>query len=228
MASIPMPKKKSIEFFEANQPITELVTKFGGQPVWLEKPEWPLSRATGEPMRFIGQIALEPEIFGNIPARMAYLFMSDEPDETWSADSGENALIIQPGVTEIKTEPLSKGPTFYRMVKKFFGAMNVPKTQEFGVRLTAGDDPEFVDEGSRFEFSDEEDEALTKALDGNKVGGVPGFLQGDEFPEGGPWKLVLQLSSTKVPFHVNFGDAGIGYAFISEDGKRGRFLWQCC
>src|SRR5690349_5931465 len=118
-----MPKKKSIEFFEAKRPITELRTKFGGQPVWLEKPEWPLSKKLGEPMRFIGQIALEPELFGDIPGRMAYLFMTDDPDvdNTWSADEGENALIIQPGVPENKTEPLTKGPTFYRMAKKMFG-----------------------------------------------------------------------------------------------------------
>jgi len=224
-----MPKKKSIEFFEVKHPITEMVTKFGGQPVWLEKPEWPLSRANSEPMRFIGQIALEPEIFGNIAGRMAYLFMTDPPvNETWSAEGGENALIVQPGITEIKTEPLSKRPTFYRMVKKFFGAVTVPETLEFSVHLAPGDDPAWMDEASRCKLSDQQIDALTTSLSGNKIGGVPGFLQGDEFPKDGPWQLVLQLDSANVPFHVNFGDAGIGYAFISADGKRGRFLWQCC
>jgi uncharacterized protein YwqG len=225
-----MPKKKSIEFYPAKEPIEGFVTKFGGQPNWLEKPEWPLSKKLGEPMRFIGQIALESELFGNIPGRMAYLFMTDDPDvdSTWSADGGENALIIQPGTTEIKTAPLTKGPTFYHMEKKLFGAITLPKTDEFRVQVTPGEDPEFIDEASRIQLSDEQDDALTRALDGNKIGGVPGFLQSDEFPEDGPWNLVLQLDSTKVPFYVNFGDAGIGYAFISEDGKRGRFLWQCC
>ena len=36
------------------------VTKFGGQPCLAESPQWPLSRATGQPMRFIAQVALEP------------------------------------------------------------------------------------------------------------------------------------------------------------------------
>jgi uncharacterized protein YwqG len=225
-----MPRKKSIEFFEAGKPITELVTKFGGQPVWLEKPEWPISRKTGDPMNFIGQIALDPEVFGDIPARMAYLFMTDDPDvdNTYSPVEGENALIIQPGINEIKTQPLTKGPTFYRMVKKMFGAFTLPETLEFGTRLTAGEDAEWMDETSRFKLPDEQADALMESLGGNKIGGTPGFLQGDEFPEGGPWQLVLQLDSASVPFHVNFGDAGIGYAFISKDGKRGRFLWQCC
>jgi|SRR5882724_139364 len=225
-----MPKKKSIEFFPVKKPITAPVTKFGGQPNWLEKPEWPLSKANGEPMRFIGQIALEPELFGNIPGRMAYLFITDDPDvdDTWSPEGGENALIIQPGITEIKTEPLSKGPTFYRMVKKLFGAFTLPETLEFGARLSLGDDPEWTDDADKAKLPEDAMEALNKSLAGNKIGGVPGFLQGDEFPDGGPWKLVLQLDSANVPFDVNFGDAGIGYAFISEDGKRGRFLWQCC
>jgi len=59
-----------------------------------------------------------------------------------------------------------------------------------------------------------------KVLDGNKFGGTPIFLQGDEFPNGGPWNRLLQLDSTKVPFSINFGDAGNGYAFISKDVKK--------
>ena len=64
-------------------------------------------------------------------------------------------------------------------------------------------------------------------LKGNKLGGTPGFIQFPEFPKGGSWRLLLQLDSTTVPFFVNFGDGGVGYAFISEDGRRGKFLWQC-
>ncbi|WIG60712.1 MAG: hypothetical protein OJF49_003460 [Ktedonobacterales bacterium] len=30
-----------------------------------------------------------------------------------------------------------------------------------------------------------------------------------------------------MPLALLFGDGGIGYAFISEDGEQGRFLWQC-
>jgi hypothetical protein len=31
-----------------------------------------------------------------------------------------------------------------------------------------------------------------------------------------------------VPFYIDFGDDGVGYAFISKDGHRAKFLWQCC
>jgi hypothetical protein len=30
-----------------------------------------------------------------------------------------------------------------------------------------------------------------------------------------------------VPFYINFGDAGVGYAFLDASGSRARFLWQC-
>ncbi|AQY20463.1 hypothetical protein T261_05774 [Streptomyces lydicus] len=53
----------------------------------------------------------------------------------------------------------------------------------------------------------------------------PQWLQGEEEPGEG-WRLVVQLTDGE-PFFLNFGDAGIGYAFLSPDGKEGRFLWQC-
>ncbi|MFP3987980.1 hypothetical protein U9R90_10830 [Streptomyces sp. E11-3] len=55
----------------------------------------------------------------------------------------------------------------------------------------------------------------------------PRWLQGDETPDDG-WDLVAQLDSGDLPFFVNFGDAGVGYAFVSPDGREGCFLWQCC
>lgn len=94
-----MKKKYRINFRETKTPITEPVTKFGGQPVWIEKPEWAVSRSTGKPMMFICQIELEQEIFGQIAGKMAYIFMTDEDDHTegtWEAKGGENAVIIQP------------------------------------------------------------------------------------------------------------------------------------
>jgi carbamoyl-phosphate synthase large subunit len=75
---------------EADAPIREPVTKFGGQPVWIEGPDWPLSRQTGRPMRFIFQVALEPRLFGTIPARMAYLFRRMRR-RSWTAPTNRTA-----------------------------------------------------------------------------------------------------------------------------------------
>ncbi|GLZ33279.1 hypothetical protein Lesp02_54670 [Lentzea sp. NBRC 105346] len=61
---------------------------------------------------------------------------------------------------------------------------------------------------------------------GSRVGGSPSWLQNPEVPYGAS-EFIAQLDSCDLPFEINFGDAGIGYAFVSPSGE-GRFLWQCC
>jgi hypothetical protein len=172
-------------------------------------------------MRFICQIALDPEIFGETAGGMAYLFMTDGDefvDGTYEPDGGENAVIIQPNDTNTATSPHATGPSIYSMEEKDGYDLLQPVPCEFAVTLTPGADPE-----PGFEQDDD-----GKGFEEAKVGGTPIFLQGEEYPAGGPWRLLLQLDSATAPFYVNFGDAGVGYAFISEDGRRGKFLWQCC
>jgi uncharacterized protein YwqG len=215
--------KAVIAFHEAETPIREAVTKFGGQPAWIEEPRWPVSRETGRPMRFMGQVALDPRLFGSMPARMAYLFMTDEEefvDGTYEPDGGENAIVLQPGEFAGPAMAMAQGPTLYRMVESPGSDRLVPEPCEFAATLAYGEDPELQTAES------EEDEEL----DGyeNKVGGTPTFLQGEEYPQGGPWRLLLQLDSGSVPFYVNFGDVGVGYAFIAQDGTTAKFMWQCC
>jgi uncharacterized protein YwqG len=230
MGNLYMVKKESIEFVESHKPISGLVTKFGGQPVWVSQPQWPLSKSTGKPMRFICQIAINSELFEPVAAQMAYLFMTDGEeyvDGTWEADGGENAVILQPGQTNVKTEPLAEGPTLYRMLKKPFNNLLVPESCEFSVTLNSIEDPDFVEETERAKWNEATWKVYASKLDGNKVGGSPLFIQNTEFPGTGRWRLLLQLDSSKVPFHLNFGDAGVGYLFLSEDGQVAKFLWQC-
>jgi hypothetical protein len=49
---------------------------------------------------------------------------------------------------------------------------------------------------------------------------------GRRVPFKGNCRLLLQLDSCSVPFDVNFGDAGVGYAFLNEVGDQAKFLWQ--
>jgi hypothetical protein len=99
-------RRFNIDFTPAAAPILQPVTKFGGQPTWLRDPEWPLSRSTGRPMRFIGQILLGDAGLGQQADRIAYLFMTDSIEygsgspEVYNQHDpvmGENAVIIQPG-----------------------------------------------------------------------------------------------------------------------------------
>jgi uncharacterized protein YwqG len=229
-----MAPRASIEFVETASPIREPVTKFGGQPVWLAEPQWPLSRQTGQPMRFIGQIALDADLFGDTPGRMAYLFMTELDDDanfvegTWEADGGENAVIVQPGEPLVPVENRAEGPALFRMVPQPGQELLVSQPCEFAAQLTRADDPDFVTDEDRAEWDEAADEKYTEALAGNKVGGTPGFLASDEFPGEEYHTLLLQLDATGVPFYVNFGDGGIGYAFLSDDGRTAKFLWQCC
>jgi uncharacterized protein YwqG len=223
-------KRESIEFLESRKSISGLVTKFGGQPVWIGEPQWPISKSTGNPMRFICQIAIDPERFNPVAVRMAYLFITDEKeyvDGTWEADGGENAVILQPGETKVKTVQLTEGPSLYRMLKKLFHKNLVPEPCEFSVTLKPLEERAFAEETERAKWDDATWEAYASALGGNKIGGSPLFIQNTEFPGPGKWRLLLQLDSTQVPFFVNFGDSGTGYLFLSEDGQVAKFLWQC-
>ncbi len=220
-------KKDSLAFVQTHKPTERCVTKFGGQPTWWDEPQWPLSRATGHPMRFICQIALDPDLFGDIPGRMAYLFMTDEEndvDGTWQPEGGENALLIQPGRYDGPAVSQRTGPTLEGWIDEEGTHCLAPV--EYTVQLTRDEDPDVYDKGAAGE-SESEVEALEAAWSENKLGGTPTFLQFPEYPADGPWRLLIQLSSTDVPFNVNFGDAGIGYGFLSQDSERGRFLWQC-
>ncbi len=75
---VEMPLRHRIEFREVSSPIIETVTKSGGQPAWIGEPQWPVSRETGNPMRFICQVELTRDLFPGTTAQMAYLFMTDE------------------------------------------------------------------------------------------------------------------------------------------------------
>ena len=173
-------------------------TKFGGQPDWIEEPQWPLSKELNQPMRFIGQFSFDDIGLEEYAGKIAYIFMTEEDDEyvdgTWEHDSGENSIVIQSnGITDQPTKALAEGPsrdlTSLSIVKKKLDSDNI---------------------------------------EGSRVGGQPAFMQGEEYP--GPkddWQFFAQIDSCSLPFELNFGDAGIGYAFISKDGKQGKFLWQC-
>lgn len=181
-------------------------------------------------MRFIGQVELNPLLFGNTEGKMAYLFMTqdDESDaNTWEADGGENAVVIQPGIVHVPCKPLKTGPTLYRMVERPDQILLSEEPCEFEVQLSFAEDPAFKSQDAVVEMEHSDRSQYLTDLGGNKLGGTPGFLQYDQFPDGMHLKLLLQLDSTSVPFFVNFGDAGIGYAFLSNDGRSGKFLWQC-
>jgi len=224
--------RNTIEFKETESPITDAVTKFGGQPNWLEEPQWPISSELDSPMRFICQIKLTDDQFPGNEGKVAYIFMTEDEeyvDGTWESDGGENAVIIQPnGKPQVKVRNIATGPTLQNYVEVTGKVRLQPLDVELSVSLVASEDPVFIPEAVRFDLSEEDCDKYCNKLEGNKIGGTPGFLQGDEFPgEDINWMLLMQLDSCDVPFSINFGDAGISYTFINKEGTIGKFLWQC-
>ena len=180
-------------------------------------------------MQFICQIPFGPELFSGTSKSVAFLFMSTgDVDQTWLPDGGENALIILPAAELTNSLAVGDAPRLYRMVKKWWRKDLVPESCSFTGTLTFSEDPVFTAENMLWRLPDSEAKAYREILAGNKLGGAPGFLQGDELPFPEPWHLLLQLDSTRAPYWINFGDAGIGYAFINANGTKGKFLWQCC
>ena len=181
-------------------------------------------------MQFICQIPLDAELFPGTAESVAYLFMASGGDgeDTWAPDAGENALVLVPhkGLTNSLT--VGDAPRLSRMVKKWWSKELLPESCSFCAKLTPGEDPEFIPQAKLIELPEAQVRAYSDSLSGNKLGGTPGFLQGDELPIPEPWHLLLQLDSAQIPFWINFGDAGIGYAFINRAGTEGKFLWQCC
>jgi len=235
--------KYVLRYHEAPTPIRTLTTKFGGQPVWLEEPSWPLSRAYGTPMQFICQIALPAEFLAAEGARMVYLFVTDDYDHgyrasTFEPDGGENALILQPaGQWEGPTHPLRSGPTLYR--RTWTGRDFDPDTGagwdrtpgEWAVELQAGEDPAGGAWGDRDGDDPVAWRSYRDALAEDKIGGTPvPTINDPTFPDAEQWRLLLQLNTKENeigdPFFLNFADDGVGYAFLSREGRRAQFFWS--
>jgi hypothetical protein len=211
-------------YHRAVAPVTEPVTKFGGQPTWLGQPQWPLSAAQGAPMRFVCQIVLEPELVGAGPARIAYVFVSHgdhghdveefDPDVILP-DGGENAVIVQPGVFTGPTAPLTCGPTLYH---------DDGSPAEYTVDLVRDEDPEPVSAEAYRALPAGEQDRYFRAIDHDKIGGTALLSDDGDWPAGGPWRPLLRLATNWTPFHLNLGAAPVALAFLSDDRREGCLL----
>lgn len=219
-----VPVWRIAHYRRAESPVTGAVTKFGGQPTWLGQPQWPLSAAWGTPMRFVCQIVLEPELVGDGPERLAYVFVTHgdhgrdvedfDPDVVFP-DGGENAVIIQPGAFTGPTTPLTSGPTLYH---------EDGSLAEYTVDLVRGEDPEPLSSDAYRALSSEQRDRYFQTVDQDKIGGTALPTDQHEWPADGPWLPLLRLATNWTPFHLNLGAAPVAYALVSQDGREGRLL----
>ena len=226
-----MPKKSNLKFEQVKEPISECISKFGGQPNWVAEPEWPLDKKKNEKMLFVGQIELNGDLFGDTVGKMAYIFIDGDEDGqgTWEPDGGLNAVIIQPGNNDIKTVSDATGPTCPVNDYPVDFELDENGLAEFKVIYDYLEEPEYLNEeniGNLIDQDEDTYEAYAEKMEISKIGGNPFFIQAEEVPIQGEWKFLCQLHEEYLPVLVNFG-TGVAYLFMDKKGTFGKLLWQC-
>ncbi|MFC5239595.1 hypothetical protein ACFPWV_06690 [Streptomyces atrovirens] len=217
-------------FREPEGPVTQSVTKFGGQPVWLEEPAWPVEPRTGEPLMFVGQFRVPGE-----EARLAYLFL-DVEEGGLDPNRGDAVVLVQPGGRvpsfAVIGPPHTQGPSLWRWNED---EEKIPV--EWLVDL-APVPPELDAEAddhaawSRY-MRHEGPEADLPSGPGPRdfLGGAP-VLPNNSVRDldDGSWRFLCQFTDRGEcpgdPFFINFG-YGSGFVFLSPDHLEGRFMSDC-
>ncbi|OCR00959.1 hypothetical protein BCD67_06260 [Oscillatoriales cyanobacterium USR001] len=239
-----MPLKIPFQIVESPTKIEQQITKFGGQPVWISQPYWPLCPETGKQMMFLGQISLNQELFPNSNGIMVYLFFSGESEPIYKEaiaaviQSTENVYKSADSQIEFVSEAI--GPVIYELdenrqilYKEYQVILNPIGNEDWiplNERYTAND----FDIDTGFQFSQPE-------LAGNKIGGQPLYIEGLSNPpepfNSEEWLLLLQLAPTAgywgtkwkpnfYPFYMELGEFAILTVFISPDYKQVEWFIQ--
>jgi hypothetical protein len=238
-----MPLKTQFQIVESPVEILQPITKFGGQPVWIAEPRWPLDPETGEQMLFLGQILLNPEIFANSDRTMVYLFFSEtsEPiyneatatviqtsEITYTSDDSKIEFVSQATGSAIYELDENRQPVY----KEYIALLN-PAEYEDSIPLQERYTINDLDYGTGFQFAKPE-------LAGNKIGGQPLYIEvldtPPEYFNSNEWLLLLQLAPTQgywnnlqpnfYPFHLELGEFAILTVFISQDYTEAQFYIQ--
>lgn len=185
-------------------------------------------------MMFVGQFPV-PGFLG----RVAYLFVTDDDagaGETWGAEDGENALIVQPGgrvPTFQDTVEAATGPTLWRRGTDWWQKVPV----ELSIDLAPLGPEEDRQHDAKAANGAAERQGIyldtpVSDLDPPQsyIGGAPAFWQPHHPPVSDEWRFFFQIDDCDgwdgEPYLLNFG-GGTGYAFLSPDGLEGRFAWDC-
>ena len=211
-------------FRQVLTPLDRPLTKFGGQPFWIDEPAWPVSSGDGLPMTFIGQILLDSTLHPAGVGRLVYLFMDDDWFETMDSLSGCAAVVVQGGGRSGNTVPSATGPALEFADVSEFPEVDPSGPCEFTIEVAEVAEPDYIPAERAVDLGDEYD-AYCDRLSTTKLGGVPRWIQHEEFPFE-PSHLVCQLEDNVLPFYANFG-TGYGYLFVDSTAREGRFLIQC-
>lgn len=191
-------------------------------------------------MTFVGQLPVPGE-----PAGLAYLFVTDDPlgtAETFDAEAGENALLVQPGGRVppfVTTTDATTGPSLWRRGTTWDEHVAVEFVVDLGPLDAAAEAALDADvarreaerSGAPLDLPDAPDAPAGAVPPYSYVGGKAHLWQLD-FPGIPPdWRFHFQLDGGEGQgpddsYALNFG-GGTGYAFLSPDRCEGRFFWDC-
>ena len=172
-----MVKKYSLTFSPTSEPITSFVTKFGGQPVWPEQPQWPVSRTTGEP---------QCDSSARSPWICLYFLTCPDTWSTFSSQMGRNLWTI-PGIQRVARMPSSSnlavmknrrlrsrlGPTLQTWTTG--SGERTPVEIEYSVGLVPGEDPDVLNEDEARTRGDAGWDEFASHWSDVKLGGTPSF-----------------------------------------------------
>jgi hypothetical protein len=188
------------------------LAKVGGTPEPVGPLRWPACASCAAPMRFLFQLPHVPRRLELAPHAALYVFQCENPDTVcfrWDPHEGANAVVaVEAGPPRLEgARP--EGPAYPEWT------LGLAPAQEDTAALSVD-----VNEATDAQLA-----ALDRALEDapeSKVGGVPGWLNGDATPEccEAPMRFVAQLAA--MPFGLNLGDNGRAYLFRCARGACGR------
>jgi uncharacterized protein (TIGR02996 family) len=240
-----VPKLTIKGYRRVEQPVTEPVTKFGGQPVWVERPCWPIS-SLREPMQFVCQVAV-PSFFGPpLAGKMVYVFAVHPEFADWKEfcgrispldpEEGDNAVVIQPGGSPpaptwvlpvgakgqrrrkrpLRIEARATGPTLYD---------DKGNPGEWLLDLETGVDPDYT-LNSKDTFPDDKAwDRYSEQVYGQKIGGAPDWGNGraseiDSLAADPDWRLLLHYDCG-VPYFTVWENGFDWSVWVTRDARRG-------
>jgi hypothetical protein len=187
----------------------------GGKPLAGAGFTWPTCACCEGPMQFLAQLPVGPASPAGIHRDQVILLFQCQNDpglcDEWDPDSGGNhaALVPMAGRGPV---PVPGGETLL--------------ADEDRLRLVPYVSTAADDEGDPA-YLDAIDAPDSKVL--GKLGGEPVWMQDDETPTcdcGATMQFVAQIED-RGGGGINFGDAGIGYAFACPAcPTSAKFLWQ--
>jgi hypothetical protein len=179
------------------------LAKVGGAPEPVGALRWPVCASCGTPMRFLFQLPHVPGRLDLAPYAAVYVFQCENPDSVcfrWDPHEGANAVVaVEAGPASVEG---ARPPGIPYAEWNLGFAPAEEDTEALSVDVNAATDEQLA----------RLDRALEEAPE-SKVGGVPGWVNGDATPEccEEPMRFVAQLGA--MPFGLDFGDNGRGYLF---------------